>query len=43
MAADLNHDGGRITAGRLMLYALLVLVALYYLAPLYVMLTTSVW
>nr|WP_082552140.1 carbohydrate ABC transporter permease [Massilia sp. Root351] len=42
MAADLNHDGGRITAGRLMLYALLVLVALYYLAPLYVMLTTSV-
>ena len=42
MAADLNHDGGRLTAGRLMLYALLVLVALYYLAPLYVMLTTSV-
>ncbi|KQV79946.1 sugar ABC transporter permease [Massilia sp. Root351] len=31
-----------MTAGRLMLYALLVLVALYYLAPLYVMLTTSV-
>jgi len=42
MAADLNYDGGRITPGRLMLYALLVLVALYYLAPLYVMLTTSV-
>ena len=42
MAADLNHDGGRITAGRIMLYTLLVLVALYYLAPLYVMLTTSV-
>lgn len=42
MAADLNHDGSRITAGRVMLYTLLVLVALYYLAPLYVMLTTSV-
>ena len=42
MAADLNHGGGRITAGRIMLYTLLVLVALYYLAPLYVMLTTSV-
>jgi glucose/mannose transport system permease protein len=42
MAADLNHDGGRITLGRVAIYTLLVLVALYYLAPLYVMLTTSV-
>ncbi|NHZ34940.1 carbohydrate ABC transporter permease [Massilia rubra] len=31
----------RLTAGRIFIYALLTLVALYYLAPLYVMLTTS--
>ncbi|MES2263956.1 MAG: carbohydrate ABC transporter permease [Pseudomonadota bacterium] len=42
MGADLNHDGGRITAGRIFIYTLLVMVALYYLAPLYVMVTTSV-
>jgi glucose/mannose transport system permease protein len=42
MAADMNHDGGRYTPGRILIYTLLVLVALYYLAPLYVMLTTSV-
>jgi glucose/mannose transport system permease protein len=35
-------DGERITIGRVAIYTLLVLVALYYLAPLYVMLTTSV-
>ncbi|HEU4845978.1 MAG TPA: carbohydrate ABC transporter permease [Burkholderiaceae bacterium] len=42
MDANINADGGRITAGRVAIYTLLVLVALYYLAPLYVMLTTSV-
>ena len=42
MAAELHHDGGRFTPGRILIYTLLVLVALYYLAPLYVMLTTSV-
>ncbi|UTY58685.1 carbohydrate ABC transporter permease [Massilia sp. erpn] len=41
MAADL-HDAPRLTPGRIAIYALLVLVALYYLAPLYVMLSTSV-
>ncbi|WP_256080156.1 carbohydrate ABC transporter permease [Massilia sp. YIM B04103] len=41
MAADL-HDAPRLTAGRIAIYTLLVLVALYYLAPLYVMLSTSV-
>ena len=30
-----------LTAGRVLIYTLLVLMALYYLAPLYVMLTTS--
>jgi glucose/mannose transport system permease protein len=43
MAADMQSlDGERITIGRVAIYTLLVLVALYYLAPLYVMLTTSV-
>jgi glucose/mannose transport system permease protein len=42
MAAELHHDGERFTPGRILIYTLLVLVALYYLAPLYVMLTTSV-
>jgi glucose/mannose transport system permease protein len=46
MAADAMHthyhEGSRLTAGRVAIYALLVLVALYYLAPLYVMLTTSI-
>lgn len=43
MAADMQSlDGERITFGRVAIYTLLVLVALYYLAPLYVMLTTSV-
>ncbi|UMR30343.1 carbohydrate ABC transporter permease [Massilia sp. MB5] len=41
MAAEL-HDAPRLTPGRIAIYALLVLVALYYLAPLYVMLSTSV-
>ncbi|MBA5604651.1 carbohydrate ABC transporter permease [Duganella sp. FT3S] len=41
MDANLNIDGGRVTVGRIAIYTLLVLVALYYLAPLYVMLTTS--
>jgi glucose/mannose transport system permease protein len=51
MAADSLQDGaGRrpdrdappLSAARVAIYALLVLVALYYLAPLYVMLSTSV-
>lgn len=43
MAAEIpSLDGERITIGRVAIYTLLVLVALYYLAPLYVMLTTSV-
>jgi glucose/mannose transport system permease protein len=43
MAADMQSlDGERITIGRVAIYTLLVLVALYYLAPLYVMLTTSI-
>ena len=42
MDANINADGSRITAGRVAIYTLLVLVALYSLAPLYVMLTTSV-
>jgi glucose/mannose transport system permease protein len=44
MAADTNaFNGGGVSerTGRLIIYALLVLVALYYLAPLYVMITTS--
>ncbi|MBB3118689.1 carbohydrate ABC transporter permease [Pseudoduganella violacea] len=41
MAAEL-HDAPRLTPGRIAIYTLLVLVALYYLAPLYVMLSTSV-
>ncbi len=40
MAAEL-HDAPRLTPGRIAIYTLLVLVGLYYLAPLYVMLTTS--
>jgi glucose/mannose transport system permease protein len=35
------EESRSMSAGRLVIYALLVLVALYYLAPLYVMLTTS--
>jgi glucose/mannose transport system permease protein len=34
-------EQSRLTPGRIVIYALLTLVALYYLAPLYVMLTTS--
>ncbi|RSZ55697.1 carbohydrate ABC transporter permease [Massilia atriviolacea] len=34
-------EQSRLTPGRILIYALLALVALYYLAPLYVMLTTS--
>ena len=44
MAADTNaFNGGGVSerTGRIIIYALLVLVALYYLAPLYVMITTS--
>jgi glucose/mannose transport system permease protein len=44
MAADLqNLNGGGVSerTGRIIIYALLALVALYYLAPLYVMITTS--
>ena len=41
MDANLNREQGRFAPGRIAIYALLVLVALYYLAPLYVMLTTS--
>jgi glucose/mannose transport system permease protein len=42
MTADMIDPGRRFTPGRVAIYTLLVLVALYYLAPLYVMLTTSV-
>jgi glucose/mannose transport system permease protein len=48
MAADTSAAQGgnhlerpRLSAGRIAIYVLLVLVALYYLAPLYVMITTS--
>jgi len=45
-AASMNasgaREGKRLAPGRVAVYALLVLVALYYLAPLYVMLATSV-
>ncbi len=41
MDANINAEGGRLTPGRFAIYTLLVLVALYYLAPLYVMVTTS--
>ena len=46
MAADstsntIYHEGSKLTVGRVVIYALLVLCALYYLAPLYVMLGTS--
>ncbi|SFA83644.1 carbohydrate ABC transporter membrane protein 2, CUT1 family (TC 3.A.1.1.-) [Collimonas sp. OK607] len=36
------NENSKLSAGRVVIYALLVLVALYYLAPLYVMLSTSV-
>ena len=39
MATDTNHQ---FSPGRLVIYTLLILCALYYLAPLYVMLATSV-
>lgn len=48
MAADSSSYHGpnlerpKLTLGRVFIYTLLVLVALYYLAPLYVMLTTSI-
>ena len=41
MDANINAEGSRLTPGRFAIYTLLVLVALYYLAPLYVMVTTS--
>jgi len=37
----MHADAQRLTLGRVVLYALLVLFALYYLTPLYVVLTTS--
>ncbi|NHZ77839.1 ABC transporter permease subunit [Massilia sp. CCM 8695] len=37
----MDADQKQLTAGRIFIYVLLTLVALYYLAPLYVMLTTS--
>ncbi len=37
----MNHTRRKITLGRCVLYLLLVLFALYYIAPLYVMLSTS--
>ncbi|WP_050477539.1 carbohydrate ABC transporter permease [Herbaspirillum rhizosphaerae] len=37
----LNQERKPLTIGRVLIYILLVLVALYYLAPLYVMITTS--
>ncbi|MDQ1832336.1 MULTISPECIES: carbohydrate ABC transporter permease [Massilia] len=37
----MGADQNQLTAGRIFIYVLLALVALYYLAPLYVMLTTS--
>ena len=36
------NENSKLSIGRVVIYALLVLVALYYLAPLYVMLSTSV-
>jgi glucose/mannose transport system permease protein len=47
MAADstsnpIYNEGSKLTVGRVVIYTLLVLCALYYLAPLYVMLSTSV-
>lgn len=36
-----NQERQPLTVGRVLIYVLLVLVALYYLAPLYVMITTS--
>ncbi|WP_051516781.1 carbohydrate ABC transporter permease [Herbaspirillum sp. RV1423] len=36
-----NQERKPLTVGRVLIYVLLVLVALYYLAPLYVMITTS--
>jgi glucose/mannose transport system permease protein len=36
------NENSKLSAGRIVIYALLVLCALYYLAPLYVMLSTSV-
>lgn len=36
------NENSKLSVGRVVIYALLVLVALYYLAPLYVMLSTSV-
>ncbi len=47
MAADstsntIYRQGRKLTVGRVAIYTLLVLCALYYLAPLYVMLSTSV-
>ncbi len=41
MAANIESDNSRPSFGRVFIYSLLVLVALYYLAPLYVMVTTS--
>ncbi|AMO94501.1 binding--dependent transport system inner membrane component family protein [Collimonas fungivorans] len=47
MAADstsntIYNENSKLSIGRVVIYALLVLCALYYLAPLYVMLSTSV-
>jgi len=47
MAADstsntIYNENSKLSVGRVVIYALLVLCALYYLAPLYVMLSTSV-
>lgn len=47
MAADstsntIYNENSKLSVGRIVIYALLVLCALYYLAPLYVMLSTSV-
>jgi glucose/mannose transport system permease protein len=40
--STVHHEGSKLTVGRVAIYVLLVLCALYYLAPLYVMLSTSV-
>lgn len=41
-ANNTSNDSGKLAVGRMAIYALLILCALYYLAPLYVMLSTSV-
>ena len=40
--STIHHEGSKLTIGRAAIYVLLIFCALYYLIPLYVMLSTSV-